>query len=148
MFAIFSLAMPSLPSNRRFVPSRYANRYSTADGSTPPFLAPDDVFQEDRDAARFVEYYIAHGEAFLTRLTWSQRVFRSHQYYAALAQEQFEAAKLARLVRAEGAPLIAALTRIAHGAIGPALACRCRRLLEIAECAASNATVPQFSFNL
>jgi hypothetical protein len=93
-----------------------------------------------------VEYYIAHGEAFLTRLTWSQRVFRSHQYFAALAQEQFEAAKLARLVRAEGAPLIAALTRIAHGTIEPAHTGRRRRLSEIAECAFANKTVPQYSF--
>ena len=140
--------MPLLPSNRRFVPSRYADRYSTADGSTPPFLTPDDVFQEDRDAVRLVEYYIAHGEAFLTRLTWSLRVFKSHQYYAALAQEQFEAAKLARLVRAEGAPLIAALTRIAHGTIEPAHSGRSRRLSEIAACAVSNKVVPQFSFSL
>jgi nitrate/nitrite transporter NarK len=95
-----------------------------------------------------VEYYIAHGEVFLTRLTWSQRVFKSHQYFAALAQEQFEAAKLARLVRAKGAPLIAALTRIAHGTIEPALAGRRRRLGEIADCAVGNQLVPLYSFHV
>jgi len=140
--------MPSLHSGRRFVLSRYADRYSTSDGSAPPFPTPEDVFQEDLDAARLVEYYIVHGEAFLTRLTWGQRVFKSHQYFAALAQEQFEAAKLARLVRADGAPLIAALTRIAHGTIEPALAGRSRRLSEIADCAVGNQTVPLYSFRL
>ena len=140
--------MPLLPSSRRFVSSRYASRYSTQDGSAPPFPTTDDVFREDLDAAGYVKYYVAHGEAFLTRLTWTQRVFKSHQYYAALAQEQFEAAKLARLVRAEGAPLIAALTRIAHATIGPALEHRRRRLEEIADCAAHNRVVPQFSFSV
>jgi hypothetical protein len=138
--------MPSLLPKRRYVASRYADRYSTADGSFPPFPTRDDVFQEDLEAAGLVEYYIMHGESCLTRLTWSQRVFKSHQYFAALAQEQFEAEKLARLVRADGAPLIAALIRIAHGTIEPSLALRSRRLAEIAECATANKTVPQYSF--
>lgn len=129
----------------RLVASRYTERYSTPDGTFPAQVSLADVFQEDIEAASLVAAYIRSGENPLLEFNPVKRVLSRVRWRRALANEQTEAARLARLARSEGAPLIAALLRQANAQAGPSFASRRARLLQIAHAAQRNEPVPEYS---
>jgi len=125
-------------TNRRFITSRYADRYSTPNGALPPNPSLEDVFQEDLDAIRYVGEYIDRGEKVIRECSWFMRMFRHRRCAQIFEQERYEAEKLARLVFSEGQPLIAALVRVAHSIHQPVLAARRSRLIDISVAATRN----------
>jgi hypothetical protein len=118
-----------------FVPSRFADRYTTPGNARPDPFCTDTVLAEDLLVFAQVTTYICDGEtAFATCAPW-QRLFRSFYYTEAVKKELEAAKRLASEVRAYGGPTIAALCRIAHSYNQPDTARRQRRLLEIADAA-------------